>query len=51
MAELNWSDAQWQRVNDAVKDSFEKSSVASSFLECYGPLSGQRRNRAQRAPH
>ena len=40
MAELNWSDAQWQRVNDAVKDSFEKSSVAGSFLECYGPLLG-----------
>jgi uncharacterized linocin/CFP29 family protein len=38
MAELNWSDAQWQKVNDAVTESFQKASVASALLPCYGPL-------------
>jgi len=40
MAELNWSDAQWQKVNDAVNEAFGKASVASAFLPLYGPLSG-----------
>jgi uncharacterized linocin/CFP29 family protein len=40
MSEPNWSDAQWQKVKGAVKDSFDKASVASAFLDCYGPLSG-----------
>ena len=40
MAELNWSDAQWQKVNDCVTEAFGKASVASAFLPCYGPLSG-----------
>ena len=40
MAELNWSDAQWQRVNDAVNETFGKASVASAVLPMYGPLAG-----------
>ena len=40
MAELNWSDGQWQKVKDAVTDAFGKSSVASAFLPMYGPLPG-----------
>ena len=40
MAELNWSDAQWQKVKDAVNDAFDKASVASAFLPMYGPLPG-----------
>ncbi|MDW6025078.1 encapsulin [Mesorhizobium sp. BAC0120] len=40
MAELNWDDAQWQKVNEAVKDGFSKASVSSQFLRHYGPLSG-----------
>jgi uncharacterized linocin/CFP29 family protein len=40
MAELNWSDAQWQKVNDGVTEAFGKASVASAFLPCYGPLAG-----------
>ena len=40
MAELNWTDAQWQKVNDAVAEAFSKASVASAFLPMYGPLSG-----------
>ena len=40
MAELNWSDGQWQKVNDAVNEAFGKASVASAFLPLYGPLAG-----------
>jgi uncharacterized linocin/CFP29 family protein len=40
MAELNWTDAQWQRVNQAVTEAFGKASVASGFLPRYGPLPG-----------
>jgi uncharacterized linocin/CFP29 family protein len=40
MADLNWSDAQWQKVNDAVNEAFGKASVASAFLPMYGPLAG-----------
>jgi uncharacterized linocin/CFP29 family protein len=40
MAELNWSDAQWQKVNDSIAEAFGKASVASAFLPCYGPLPG-----------
>jgi uncharacterized linocin/CFP29 family protein len=40
MADLNWADAQWQKVNDAVNEAFQKASVTSAFLPMYGPLSG-----------
>jgi uncharacterized linocin/CFP29 family protein len=40
MADLNWSDAQWQKVNDCVTEAFGKTSVASAFLPLYGPLPG-----------
>ncbi len=40
MAEMNWTEAQWQKVNDAVNEAFNKASVASAFLPMYGPLSG-----------
>src|SRR5262245_59762167 len=40
MAELNWTEAQWQKVNGAVTEAFGKVSVASAFLPCYGPLPG-----------
>src|SRR5262245_61368283 len=40
MDQLNWSDAQWQKVKDAVTEAFNKASVASAFLPLYGPLSG-----------
>ena len=40
MAELNWTDAQWQNVNAAVTEAFGKASVASAFLPMYGPLAG-----------
>lgn len=40
MAELNWSDAHWQKVNDAVNEAFSKASVASAFLPMHGPLVG-----------
>jgi uncharacterized linocin/CFP29 family protein len=38
MADLNWSDAQWQKVKDSVTEAFGKASVASAFLPMYGPL-------------
>lgn len=40
MAELNWTEAQWQRVNDAVTEAFLKASVSSAFLPRYGPVAG-----------
>jgi uncharacterized linocin/CFP29 family protein len=40
MPELAWTDAQWDLVNRAVSDAFNKTSVASSVLPCYGPLAG-----------
>jgi uncharacterized linocin/CFP29 family protein len=40
MAELNWSDAQWQKVKDGVTEAFGKASIASAFLPMYGPLPG-----------
>jgi uncharacterized linocin/CFP29 family protein len=40
MADLNWSDAQWQKVNACVSEAFGKASVASAFLTSYGPLAG-----------
>ncbi len=33
-----WSDAQWEKVQTAVTEAFNKASVAGSFLPCYGPL-------------
>ena len=38
MAELNWTDAQWQKVNGAVTEAFNKASVATALLQSYGPL-------------
>ena len=40
MAELNWDDAQWQKVNEAATEAFNKASVAGAFLPMYGPLPG-----------
>jgi len=40
MSELNWSDAQWQKVRDCVTEAFAKASIASAFIPCYGPLPG-----------
>ncbi len=44
MAEMTsgpgWTDAQWEKVNNAVTEAFGKASVASAFLTCYGPLGG-----------
>jgi uncharacterized linocin/CFP29 family protein len=37
-SQLGWSDAQWEKVNNAVTEAFAKASVASAFLPCYGPL-------------
>ena len=37
-SQLGWSDAQWEKVNNAVTEAFAKASVASSVLPCYGPL-------------
>jgi len=39
-SELGWSDAQWEKVNNAVMEAFEKASIAAAFLPCYGPLPG-----------
>ena len=54
MAELNWSDAQWQKVKDAVTEAFGKASVASAFLPLYGPVTGGtetvRNEHLERAP-
>jgi uncharacterized linocin/CFP29 family protein len=38
MAELGWTDAQWEKVNSAVTEAFDKSNVAERFITCYGPL-------------
>ena len=37
MAELSWTDAQWQKVNEAVSEAFGKASVANhpDFLQGY----------------
>jgi uncharacterized linocin/CFP29 family protein len=35
-----WSEAQWEKVNNAVTEAFEKASVASAFIPTYGPLQG-----------
>ena len=40
MAELNWGDDQWHKVNEAVTEAFNKASVAAAFLPMYGPLEG-----------
>lgn len=40
MADLNWSDAQWQKVKDAVTEAFGRASIAGAFLPMYGPLPG-----------
>jgi len=40
LAELNWSDTQWHKVNDAVTEAFTQAGVAGTFLPMYGPLAG-----------
>ena len=40
MSQLNWTEAQWNRVNSAITEEFTKASVAGAFLPCYGPLEG-----------
>jgi len=40
MAELSWSDDQWRKVKEGVRDAFAKASVSSQFLLRYGPLPG-----------
>lgn len=41
MSQLNWTDAQWQVVNDTVKTEFGKASVATAIkLRARGPLPG-----------
>lgn len=41
MAEMSWTEAQWQKVNEAVTGAFGKASVASALeLPCYGPVPG-----------
>jgi uncharacterized linocin/CFP29 family protein len=39
MADIQWTSAQWDMVNNAVTEAFGKASVAAAFLPCYGPLS------------
>ncbi len=41
---LGWSDAQWEKVNKAVTEAFDKASVASAFLPRYGPLAESAEN-------
>ena len=38
MSQLNWTEAQWNRVNSAITEEFTKASVAGACLPCYGPL-------------
>lgn len=38
MSQLNWTEAQWNRVNSAITEEFTKGSVAGACLPCYGPL-------------
>ena len=38
MSQLNWTEAQWNRVNSAITEEFTKASVAGAFLPCYGPM-------------
>ena len=45
---LGWSEAQWERVNNAVTEAFGKASVAGAFLPCYGPLPEARKTYAKR---
>jgi len=35
MAELNWSDAQWQNVQNAVLQEFGRANVVSQVLPCF----------------
>lgn len=38
MSQLNWTEAQWNRVNSAITEEFTKASVAGACLPCYGPM-------------
>ena len=38
MSQLNWTEAQWNRVNSAITEEFAKASVAGACLPCYGPV-------------
>jgi len=37
---VDWTEGQWNKVKEAVKEEFAKASVASQFLLRYGPLPG-----------
>ncbi|WP_309717397.1 encapsulin [Armatimonas sp.] len=36
--QIEWSQDQWNQINQTVQEEVTKSSVAGSFLPCYGPL-------------
>ena len=38
MADVNWTDAQWQMVNDCVMEAFRNASAATAFLNAPPPL-------------
>ena len=35
---LNWSADIWKRIDDAVHDEFQRTSVAAKFIPLYGPV-------------
>lgn len=37
-SQLGWSEAQWNKVAQAVTEEFNKASVAGAILPCFGPL-------------
>ena len=48
MAELNWSDAQWQKVKDSVTEAFGKGEcIVERFLPMLRAASRRRRDSAQ----
>jgi uncharacterized linocin/CFP29 family protein len=41
MSDLNWSDAQWQKVKESVNEAYKKASIRDAFLRPpLGPLLG-----------
>jgi uncharacterized linocin/CFP29 family protein len=38
--QVPWSDDQWEKVKQVVQEEAQRSRVAASFLELYGPLPG-----------
>ncbi|MBV9544370.1 MAG: encapsulin [Chloroflexi bacterium] len=37
-AQVGWSDAQWNRVRQAVSEEAQRARIAASFLHVFGPL-------------